>query len=45
MGPIERLMACLIHLMLDINSLEKRLEFITGRHKDDWEIMERLWII
>ena len=38
-------MACLSHLMLDIDNPDMRLKFILDRHKDDWEVMERLWVI
>ena len=42
---MERLMACLSHLMLDIDIPEMRLKDIINRHRSDQEIMERLWVI
>ena len=42
---MERLMACLSHLMLDIDDLDQRLKFIISKHKSDLEVIERLWII
>ena len=41
---MERLMACLSHLMLDIDGPEMRLNFIINKHKDDREVMERIWM-
>jgi len=38
-------MACLSHMVLDIDDPDKRVKFIIGRHKDDLEVMEILWII
>ena len=38
-------MACLSHLMLDIDIPDMRVEYIRNKHRSDKEIIERLWVI
>ena len=42
---MDRLMACLSHLMLDLDKPLDRLRDFIKKFKKDYEVIERLWIV